>query len=308
MKMKCSKCQKSWIPIAEISLNTCPGCTEPHAALKALVEGKGEDLIGTHSLYGYLKDLLPAIEIKYHKIIKTVIDENIDVRLLSIVKNKGNDLEINHLINTFKRNNGFDESADYIFNCFLYAFGYIDEINIKRNWKILVKNLNENQVKRKNDILISSDIITTKNGGELTFKTTNSLYKRLFNQKLKVYDFNDFILNYIDVLGISLGLLLGVFWSWAYAITAIGFIFLILRIVKIFIDCNHQNLNALKFILNEYPGSGIIVLGSILLLFGTLSSIFLILSFFLMFIGIFFRGSELDFEKTKRIIKNQNYV
>jgi serine/threonine protein kinase len=136
----------------------------------------------------------------------------------------------------------------------------------------------------------------------------NHEYKSFFNPKLRNYDFNDFILNYIDVLGISLGLLLGVFWGWAYAITAIGLIFLILRIVKIFIDCNHQNLNALKFIIKEYPGSGIIILGSILLLFGTLSSIFLILSFFLMFIGIFFRGSELDFEKTKRIIKNQNHV
>lgn len=306
--MKCIKCQKNWIPIVDISLNTCPSCTEPHEALKALIEGKGEAIIGTHSLYGYLKDLLPTIESKYHKIFKTVIDENIDVKLLSIVKNKGNDLEINNLITTFKSNNGFDESADYIFNCFLYAYGYINEKKLKRNWEILVKNLDENQLKRKKDISNPSEITTTKNGEESTSKTTNTLYKRLFNQKLKVYDFNDFILNYIDVLGISLGLLLGFFWNWAYAITIIGLIFLILRIVKIFIDCNHQNLNALKFILNEYLGSGIILLGSILLLIGTLSNLFLILSLFIMFIGIFFRGSELDFERTKRIINNQNHV
>ena len=132
---KCIKCQNKWNVIPDLSIKTCPSCTGLHEALKALFTDKNQTAFCETStckdtLLGYVNDLAPNAEKKHKNILRIFVNNNLHIKLLQAK----DDLEIQRLKSSFCNNYGFNNSfIDYVFNCFLYAFGRIDNFNQANN-------------------------------------------------------------------------------------------------------------------------------------------------------------------------------
>ncbi|MBW6533914.1 MAG: hypothetical protein K0B11_02800 [Mariniphaga sp.] len=142
--MKCNNCKAEWTPPPGVSIVNCPFCgkpiigptkttkdDEPHEVLLKIVHQFNVKILGETKLKGILSDLMPNVEKKYHRIIRQALDDRIGLKLLELdtedssVKN----VKIATLKDNFKNHNGFNETADYVFDSFLYALGWINSVN-----------------------------------------------------------------------------------------------------------------------------------------------------------------------------------
>ena len=128
--MKCTQCGKEWKQMEDIHLPCCPRCTKLHQGLKALIEAKGETILGTLQFRGYIADLAPRTETHHKRIFRQALADNLDKKLWEIVKENGAGLEIDSLKYNFKTMNGYTNASDYVVDSFLYAFGRISEDKI----------------------------------------------------------------------------------------------------------------------------------------------------------------------------------
>ena len=128
--MKCTQCGKEWKQMEDIHLPCCPRCAKLHQALKALIEAKGETILGTSQFRGYIADLAPRTETHYKSILRQALAANLDKKLWEIVKENGTGLEIDSLKHNFKTMNAYTDASDYVVDSFLYAFGRISEDKI----------------------------------------------------------------------------------------------------------------------------------------------------------------------------------
>ena len=128
--MKCTQCGKEWKQMEDIHLPCCPRCAKLHQALKALIEAKGETILGTLQFQGYIADLAPRTETHHKSILRQALAANLDKKLWEIVKENGTGLEIDSLKHNFKTMNAYTDASDYVVDSFLYAFGRISEDKI----------------------------------------------------------------------------------------------------------------------------------------------------------------------------------
>lgn len=319
--MRCLKCNKSY----SIPIELCPICSEPHEMLRGILDHWGESIIGTKRLLGIVLDLMPNMDVSYRRIFKRIVDDGVDIQLLEYTKDEnGGELKIKNLISTFKKNNGYDESADYVLNSLLYAFEYIDEEKLNSKWKsILVEEKRKKQIEKedKSIPIVKEDksIPIVKEGKPLNevihnikhkrveSKTINDASKRLINQNLKDYEFGELFIRYFDVIFIISGLILGLIWAWFYLITFMGVLGIIARTILIIKDYNDNYNEAFyKYIINSKLGSSVITIGGLLLLIGISSVFFLVIAFIFLIGGIFVSDSEMGFEKLINKLKENN--
>ena len=142
--MNCNNCKAEWTPPSGVSITQCPFCgkslfevqisaknAEPHEILLKIVQQYDRKKLGDILLKGMLSDLMPHVEKKYQRIFKQAMDDKLGAKLLEL--DDENDsiriVKINTLKDSFKNNNGFDKTADYVVDCFLYAMGWIETVN-----------------------------------------------------------------------------------------------------------------------------------------------------------------------------------
>ncbi|MBN1181159.1 MAG: hypothetical protein JXB49_02655 [Bacteroidales bacterium] len=141
--MKCTKCQAEWTPPRDHTVTVCPFCSEPFLDLKnidkntelyeilaMIVKQQGTSIIGERVLKGMLSDYLPNLEKKYHNVLSKTFDDRIGQQLLDLANEEESvrKIKTSNLKESFKTNNGFDSSADYVIDSFLYALRWIDEV------------------------------------------------------------------------------------------------------------------------------------------------------------------------------------
>jgi len=141
--MNCTNCKAEWTPPIGVSITQCPFCgkplfeindseknTEPHEILLKIVQQYDRNKLGDSLLKGMLSDLMSHVEKKYQRIFRQALDDKIGLKLLDI---ENEDIairviKIKNIKDSFKRNNGFDQTADYVVDCFLYALGWIESV------------------------------------------------------------------------------------------------------------------------------------------------------------------------------------
>jgi hypothetical protein len=145
--MNCSNCKAEWTPPAGVSITQCPFCgkslfelnynvknAEPHEILLKIVQQYDKKKLGDTLLKGMLTDLMPHVEKKYQRIFKQALDDRIGAKLLDL-EHEDNSIrivKIKTLKDSFKNNNGFDQTADYVVDCFLFALGWIETASIEQ--------------------------------------------------------------------------------------------------------------------------------------------------------------------------------
>ena len=154
--MNCINCKAEWTPPASVSITICPFCgkplfeilnsekhADPHEILLKIVQQYDKKILADHRLKSRLKDLLPHAEKKYHNVFKKAIEDNIGGRLLELEgeEHSGRIVKISTLRDGFKTRNGFDSTAYYIVDCFLYALGRIKTISIEQYCQVEIGNL-----------------------------------------------------------------------------------------------------------------------------------------------------------------------
>jgi hypothetical protein len=142
--MNCIHCKAEWTPPIGVSITQCPFCgkplveikdsdknAEPHEILLKIVHQYDRKKLGDILLKGMLSDLMPRVEKKYQRVFKQALDDKIGAKLLELEDEKDSIriVKINTLKDSFKNNNGFDKTADYVVDCFLFALGWIETVN-----------------------------------------------------------------------------------------------------------------------------------------------------------------------------------
>ncbi|MBN2864151.1 MAG: hypothetical protein JXN62_13370 [Bacteroidales bacterium] len=145
--MKCTKCQAEWTPPRDRTVTVCPFCGEPlldlkkidkntelHEILAMIVKQQGTSIIGERVLKGMLGDYLPNLEKKFKNILGKALDDRIGQQLLELGKEEDSErnLKVVNLRESFKAKNGFDSTADYVIDSFLYALRWIDEVEVRQ--------------------------------------------------------------------------------------------------------------------------------------------------------------------------------
>lgn len=178
MLTKCIKCKAEWSTPMGNTVTVCPFCGEPvfddknidkdtqlHELFARIVKQKGISILGDRVLKGILSDLMPTLERKYHNVIGRALDDRIGQQLLEIVNEEEavRNLRVINIKKTFKTKNGFDNTANYVIDCFLYALKLIEEPETlekqqnNNNIKLLVKQVEEAFV---DGVLINRDAIS----------------------------------------------------------------------------------------------------------------------------------------------------
>lgn len=101
-----------------------------HETLLFVVEKYGKEKLKNNIIIGLITDLLPNIEKKYINILKQAVHDQIVLKLLEIdnYESANKNILIQKLKVSFKDNNGFNDSADYLFDSFLNALGFLQSI------------------------------------------------------------------------------------------------------------------------------------------------------------------------------------
>jgi len=154
--MNCTNCNAEWTPPKNVSITQCPFCgkplfeikgseknAEPHEILLKIVHQYDRKKLGDILLKGMLSDLMPHVEKKYQRIFKQALDDRIGAKLLDLDDEKTSIriVKISTLKNSFRNNNGFDQTADYVVDCFLFALGWIETLNKEEYSQIGINNL-----------------------------------------------------------------------------------------------------------------------------------------------------------------------
>jgi len=110
--------------------------------LQEIVRKYGPNILSEPRLKGILPDLMLYVERKYMKVLKQAVNEGIGLKLLEMANEDKSlrNIKINTLKDSFRNNNGFNETADYVFDCFLFALDWIEIPNLDQN--ILTKTDN----------------------------------------------------------------------------------------------------------------------------------------------------------------------
>jgi hypothetical protein len=145
--MKCKYCKAQWTSPEDPSLSSCPFCGKPlivstvsfaedrpEQILVKIVNRFEISILGDQRLSGIIKDFMPNVDIKYKRIFAQAVKDGIGSRLLDLVHENtaSRTAKLYTLKETFRQNNGFDHSADYVINCFLYALGWVDSVDEKK--------------------------------------------------------------------------------------------------------------------------------------------------------------------------------
>lgn len=154
--MNCTNCKAEWTPPRGVSITLCPFCgkplfdvqnstenAEPHEILLSIVKQYGRKKLNDTLLKGMLLDLMPHVEKKYQRIFKQALDDKVGSKLLDLENEYDSVriIRISSLKDSFKNNNGFDHTADYVVDCFLFALGWITfKPAVKRNHQEAFEN------------------------------------------------------------------------------------------------------------------------------------------------------------------------
>jgi formylglycine-generating enzyme required for sulfatase activity len=154
--MNCTNCKAEWTPPSGVSITQCPFCgkslyelkdnvknAEPHEILLKIVQQYDKKKLGDTLLKGMLTDLMPHVEKKYQRIFKQALDDKVGSKLLDL-EHEDNSIrivKIKTLKDSFKNNNGFDQTADYVVDCFLFALGWIETASIEQYSKAEIDKL-----------------------------------------------------------------------------------------------------------------------------------------------------------------------
>ena len=137
--MNCKHCKAQWTAPKDKSLSKCPFCNEPlidptqvgnnaspDIILLQVVEQFDVDILGDRRLSAILSDFMPHVERRYLNIFRQAVQEGIGARLLELTNEDEaiRTATIHTLKSSFRQNNGFDHTADYVVDCFLFALGW----------------------------------------------------------------------------------------------------------------------------------------------------------------------------------------
>lgn len=143
MLMKCTKCKAEWTPPGDHTVTGCPFCGEPlfdsermgskselHEILKTIVRQHGALILGERVLKGMLSDYLPNLERKYHNVLAKALDDRIGQQLLELTGEEESlrNIRASNIKEAFKTKNGFDNTAIYVIDSFLFSLGWIDKV------------------------------------------------------------------------------------------------------------------------------------------------------------------------------------
>ncbi|MBN2864143.1 MAG: hypothetical protein JXN62_13330 [Bacteroidales bacterium] len=104
---------------------------QPHDILLQIVSDYGKEKLADPSLKAMISDLMPVEKKEYIRIFRQAVDDKIGQKLLEIEEEDSaiKAARIISLKNSFKVNNGFNDTALYGFDCFLYALGWIESVS-----------------------------------------------------------------------------------------------------------------------------------------------------------------------------------
>ena len=154
--MICTNCKAEWTPPRDVSITNCPFCGKPrfevqnsgknaelHEVLYKIIQQYDRKKLGDTVLRGILSDLMPNLEKKHQRIFKQALDDRIGAKLLYLEDESDSVriVKINTLKDSFRNNNGFDQTADYVVDCFLFALGWIETVNKEQYSQNGVNNL-----------------------------------------------------------------------------------------------------------------------------------------------------------------------
>ena len=120
--MICNKCSKTY----HLEVGLCPFCSEPHDMLQAIYKQRGDAVLGTSQFVNLMLDCMPNAEVRFKNIFRQAVKNKVDLKLRQYSKESGSgDIKIISLFHSFKNTNSYNDYADYVLNCFLFAFGYL---------------------------------------------------------------------------------------------------------------------------------------------------------------------------------------
>ena len=208
--MNCTNCKAEWTPPIGVSISECPFCgkplfemrntdknAEPHEILRSIIQHYGISILNEIRLKGMLSDLMPHVEKKYQRVFKQALEDKVGSKLLDLEheNNSIRIIKINSIKDIFKNTNAFDQTADYVVDCFLYALGWIELVNKDQYKHAKVNNL----------IIINHQIdfafidgVLHKAETEALFSSAQSLgfseneIADMINEKIKKFKFKPF--------------------------------------------------------------------------------------------------------------------
>ena len=141
--MNCKHCKAQWTAPQDKSLSKCPFCNKPlidpttvgdnaspDIILQQVVEQFDVEILGDRRLSAILSDFMPHVERRYLNIFRQAVQEGIGARLLELTTEDEaiRTATIHTIKSSFRQNNGFDHTADYVVDCFLFSMGWIEEV------------------------------------------------------------------------------------------------------------------------------------------------------------------------------------
>lgn len=143
-KLYCNYCEAEWSYPGNKSFKDCPFCGEPipepgydvrkselHDILLNIANQYGVNILCESRLIEILEDYEHNIKKKYQRIIRQAVDDRIGANILDLSGGDRSIIEerISAIKSKFKNDNGYDITADYIIDCFLYSLGMNDFID-----------------------------------------------------------------------------------------------------------------------------------------------------------------------------------
>jgi uncharacterized protein (TIGR02145 family) len=186
--MNCSKCKAEWTPPVGRTITQCPFCGEAlvvtafaskeaalHEMLHSIVQQFGREILGETRLRGLISDLMPNTEKKYLRILKQAVDDRVGTKLLEMDSDTFavRTMKISSLKDTFKNNNAFNHTADYVVDCFLFALGWFEGTPMEKLNHVSVDSM---EILNQQIDLAFSDGKLTKDEALLVFQFAESLH------------------------------------------------------------------------------------------------------------------------------------
>ena len=221
--MNCKHCKAEWTPPANVSLTSCPFCQKPlievldigdntslDKVLCQVTERFGIDILADRRLSAILKDLMPHVEKKYLRIFEQAVADGIGKKLIELENEHVSlrTVKIHTIKSYFCSNNGFDQTAEYVVDCFLFSLGLIDKVEEKSSGinlsaikliNLQIEKAMENDILSVNEIellfSLGSNIGLTEN--EITQLVHEAIKNKAFKPTNKI-DYNN--LNQKDIL------------------------------------------------------------------------------------------------------------
>lgn len=203
--MNCSHCKAQWTPPPNKSVSTCPFCgkplvdpadvsvdTKPEVILRQVVERFDMAILGERRLSAILKDLMPHVERKYLRIFTQAINDGIGEKLLSLT-NETSEVRtatLHTLKDSFRQHNGYDQTSNYVVDCFLYALGWVNKVDEQQT----EQGVNNLSLMQQQIEIAFADKVLSKDEANLLFQTANILgidevmVVEAIEQKIKAFD------------------------------------------------------------------------------------------------------------------------